>query len=98
MIRAHHSERLEHERSFRDGFCLATRWVVGIRCPLQIRLTAKSFASDACSSAVPQKQKVYVTGVTIRDVKIFGKPHKSIALSLKGELPFGVAGDRFELI
>ena len=39
-----------------------------------------------------QKQKVYVTGVTIRDVKISGKPHKSVALSLKGELPFGVAG------
>jgi len=35
---------------------------------------------------------VFVTGVTIRDVKISGKPHKSIALSLKGELPFGVAG------
>ena len=33
-----------------------------------------------------------MTGVTIRDVKISGKPHKSIALSLKGELPFGVAG------
>ncbi len=39
-----------------------------------------------------QTQKVFVTGVTIRDVKIAGKPHKSIALSLKGELPFGVAG------
>ena len=33
-----------------------------------------------------------MTGVTIRDVKIAGKPHKSIALSLKGELPFGVTG------
>ena len=33
-----------------------------------------------------------MTGVTIRDVKIAGKPHKSVALSLKGELPFGVAG------
>lgn len=33
-----------------------------------------------------------MTGVSLRDVKISGKPHKRIALELKGGLPFGVSG------
>lgn len=46
----------------------------------------------ALLSSQLRKQKVTVTGVIVREVKVSGVPHRSVALSLKGELPFGVAG------
>ena len=43
-------------------------------------------------SADLQKQTVTVTGVSLKDVKLYGVPHKRIVLTLKGELNFGTAG------
>jgi len=62
--------------------------------PLPLPLNWQQIFSPILTSHLSdlQKQTVTVTEVIIKDIKLYGVPHKRVQLALKGGLPFGVAG------